>query len=367
MKKIEVLHFGISSNPGGIETWAKKLWDHIDKEKFHFSFIDMTGEGNHPYFFTEYCDSGVTFYKITPRSVSLRRNRAEIKKLFKEHKFDILHFSVNTLSYILPVEEALKNDVKVVIHSRNGGASYNKLTRVLHQINKTRVKKFDVSRIAVSKLAGEWLFGKASFTVFNNGVDVKKFTFDTKKREAIRKEFKCDQKHVIGNVGAFLPAKNHEFIVNVFEKVCETDTNAVLWLVGEGPGKENIRKIVENKRLSDKVFFLGKRDDIDFVYAGLDCFFFPSLYEGFPNAVLEAECEGLPCIISDAITKEVIVGEDTTALSLPQGMGEWARKIIEIQKNQKKNREVGGKEVDEAGFSVEAEISRMEKLYEFMM
>ena len=114
---IKVLHYGISENRGGIETYLYKLWKNIDRTKFHFDFID-TNLGK-PCFYDEFREMGSRFFKITPRKKSLYKNKKDLEKLFKEEKFDILHCHLNTFSYIEPIKIALKYKCKVIIHSRN--------------------------------------------------------------------------------------------------------------------------------------------------------------------------------------------------------------------------------------------------------
>ena len=207
---VEVVLFGLSSNRGGIETYLYKIWNHIDHSQFHFNFIDMTGNDMLPCFYNELNKDGCSFYKITPRNISFKKNKEEIRKLFKDNHFDIFHFNVNTLSYLYPVEEALRNGCRVVVHSRNAGsAASGKLTRVLHEINKVRLSYMNVCRIAVSSMAGEWLFGKSKFKVFMNGVATEEFKYLEENRKKIREELRCSDKTVIANAGAFLPAKNH--------------------------------------------------------------------------------------------------------------------------------------------------------------
>ena len=359
----EILIFGLSENQGGIETYLKKIWDNIDHSKYHFNFIDITGKNKVPCFYNEFIASGASFYKVTPRNVSFAKNRKEISELFKNNHFDVFHFNVNSLSYVFPVNEAIKNRIPVIVHSRNGGTTLSRITLLFHYCNKMMLQAKKITRIAVSTIAGEWLFGSSRFTVYNNGVDDKRFTFSETDRQEIRNDLQCGNAHVIGNVGAFLPAKNHEFIIKVFDKVLQEDDKAVLWLIGEGPGLEAMKTLVSNLGIEQQVYFLGKRTDITKLYAGMDCFFFPSLYEGFPNAVLEAECEGLPCVISDTITKEVLIGSKSCMLNLSEDENTWVECIIQ-KLSEKNNDRIHAHEIVRAeGLSVEQEIERIEKLY----
>ena len=365
---IEVLLFGLSKNRGGIETYLKKIWDNIDRAQFHFSFIDMTGEGRTPCFYDELSVSGCDFYKITPRNVSIRKNRADLEKLFKLKHFDILHFNVNTLSYILPVEEALKNECKVVIHSRSSNASTTRLiTKLLHQVNKVRVQHMDLTRIAVSRMAGEWLFGNSSFKIYHNGVNTEIFRYSNENRKRIRKELGCEGKTVIANVGAFLPVKNHRFMVNAFEEFLKIRPTSSLWFIGDGPMRKEIEDFVVSKKLEGKVLFLGIRKDMPELYAAMDLFWFPSLYEGFGNVVLEAESEGVPCLLSNCVPKDTMIADNVFSFNLDRPLNEWAIKMDECANAQKANRELCYKEIEEKGASVKDEIIRLETLYKSIL
>ena len=367
---IEVIHFGLSENKGGIESYLKRITENIDRKKVHFSFIDMTGEDSIPCIQEELECFGADFYKITPRRKSVLQNRRELEYLFKNHSFDILHFHVNTLSYITPVEIALKYNCKVIIHSRSGSASSLRITRLLHEINKCRIRKWPVVRIAVSELAGKWLFGESSkYYIFNNAIDTRKFKFDLEMRVKTRNVLKCENCFVIGHVGAFLPVKNHEFLLNILAEIIKYDLNVRLWLIGDGPLKPRIENMAAELGILEKIHFLGVRDDVNNLYSGMDLFVFPSEFEGFPNAVLEAQCEGIPCLISDSITREVDILDCVYRISIKHSKEEWVEKILYLSKEKLKDdryRKAASGIIDKRGFSVEVEKRRLENLYTWL-
>lgn len=361
---IEVLFFGLSTNRGGIETELYNIWKYIDHSQYHFNYIDMTGEGSLPCYYDELMHDGCSFYKITPRNVSINKNKEDIRRLFQDNHFDIFHFNVNTLSYLFPVQEALLNGCKVIVHSRSSGIAANgKLTRFLHSINRIRLSHMNVCRIAVSSMAGDWLFGKSHYEVYMSGIPTEEFKFTEENRKKIREALGCCSKVVIANVGAFLPAKNHAFMVNVFEKFLVAQPEAVLWFIGDGPGRPNIEHLVQKKGLTNKILFLGRRTDMQELYAGMDLFWFPSLYEGFGNVLLEAECEGVPCLISDCIPQDALLADNTFSFSLGETRENWIKKMMQALAAQKVDRTVCYKELEEKGASVEAEIKRLDKLY----
>lgn len=361
---IEILHFGLSTNRGGIETYLLKIWNNIDHKKFHFNFLDMTGEEKLPCFYDELSQSGCDFYKITPRRISIKKNRKELEELFKQHRFDILHFHANTLSYVTPIFIALKYKCKVIVHSRSAGMSQSLITNIAHYINKKRLKNKKIIRLGVSKFAAKWLFGnEKNVEIYNNGIEIEKFKYSNEKRKKIRKKLKSNEKYVIGNVGAFLPVKNHKFIIDIFEKFLKYNNNSILWLVGDGPTKNIYQKYVQEKGLIGKVLFLGTRSDVADIYAGMDLFLFPSKFEGFPNVLLEAQCEGLPCLISNCITNEVIISKNVFSLDLDIPLFYWIKKIIKISKNKNNERQKSWILIKNAGFSIEREIKNIEELY----
>src|SRR5699024_7320373 len=130
--------------------------------------------------------------------------------------------------------------------------------------------------------------------------------------------------------------KNHFFLLDVFKEVLREHENATLLLVGEGKLREKIQRKILELNLEDNVFLLGNRPDVNKILSASDFFLFPSLFEGFPNAVLEAQTAGLPCLISDTITKEVCVSSDCEYLSIKKTPKEWALKILDQIKLTKK-------------------------------
>ncbi|MFB9868647.1 glycosyltransferase [Vreelandella sulfidaeris] len=373
--KIKVLHFGLSLNRGGIETYLHKIATGVNADKFEFSFINSTT--SLPCFYKELSDMGCVFHNITPRRINFKKNKRDLEALFKEHDFDVLHFHVNTLSYIEPVLVALRNNVKVIIHSRNAGAAGSHLTQWLHRINKIRIQRlrYRVTKISVSQLAGEWLFGKGDdFIVYNNGIDLNRFRFSSENRRLLREELGInDTTFLLGNVGAFVPAKNQEFAVNVLKKMIDSGEDTKLLLIGDGGLKENVINLVARLGLVNNVLFLGKREDMPALYSAMDMFIFPSFYEGFPNAVLEAQACGLPCFISNKITKEVVIDENSVKQFSVSNSNyyEWVSAILFYVKNElidyahmNSQRGNAWEKIETAGFSTNREIKKLEDLYE---
>ena len=357
---IRVLHYGLDSKLGGIETYLYKLYTHIDRDEFQFDFLAVGDK--EPCWYKEFTDMGSDFYRVTPRTKNLFKNRAELFKLFKEEHFDIVHCHLNTLSYIAPVQVAIKNRIPVIVHSRNAGASKSIISNLLHSINSAILPRNKITMLAVSNLAGTWLFGNnAKFKVINNGIDIEKYTYSEVGRNKVRKEFGLKNELIIVHLGAMRKQKNHMFLLDIFNEVLKIKPNSKLLLIGEGELKKEISNKIYKLRMEDNVILTGKRNDVCDILSAGDMFLFPSFFEGFPNAVLEAETTGLPCLISSEITNEVMINEDCYAMSLNVEAKAWADKLLSIKLNE--NRKISSQNIKNQGYSVEDEIRRVVSIY----
>jgi glycosyltransferase involved in cell wall biosynthesis len=202
--------------------------------------------------------------------------------------------------------------------------------------------------LACSEYAGRWQFGKGGkFTVIKNSIDTSVYRFSHDTRERVRKAFAVTDKLLVGNVGRFSPQKNHLYLIDVFAKIRRSNQNAMLVLIGDGPLKVEAESKATELGLTGSILFLGARDrdDVGELYQAFDVFVFPTLYEGLGLAVVEAQCSGLLCVVSDAVPEEAIVN-GSTCMRLPVlvGAGKWAAAVEELVGCGGKNRKECSKE-----------------------
>ncbi|MFN2347510.1 MAG: glycosyltransferase, partial [Dermatophilaceae bacterium] len=305
---IRILHYGLSSNLGGIETYLWNLARTVDRGTYRFDFL-YSDIGRVPALSRELAAQGCSFHGVTARRVSPRRNRQELAELITPERLDILHFHANTASYVEPVRAALRSGVNVIVHSHNAGTSRSPVTQILHRVNRTTMPWSRIKKVAVSQAAGRWMFGRGDgFEVIPNGIDVDAFRFDPRAREQVRASLGLGSEHfVVGQVGGFLPAKNQGFSLDVFVEVLRVRPDSVLLFVGTGPLEERARSRARELSIDDRVHFLGRRDDIPPLMSAMDALLFPSRYEGFGLVALEDQAAGLPCCVSEAIPPAVLV------------------------------------------------------------
>lgn len=318
---------------GGVEMVIYNYYRHIDHSKYQFDFIiDSDSEWTFP---QELIDMGARVYEVPPYQ-KLPQYINALVKLFRENQYQIVHSNMNSLS-VFSLCAAKMSGVPVrICHSHSTAAPGETKKNILKFLLRPFSKLFPTHLCACSRFAGEWLYGKRTMeqgkvTIFNNAIDTQKFAFDPVVRAEVRKELNItDDTFVVGHVGRFCYQKNQEFLVDVFAEVHRKNPNTVLLMVGIGETMEMIRAKVKTLSLSDSVIFTGARNDVHRLYQAMDIFVLPSRYEGLGMVVVEAQCAGLPVIVSDKVPTEAKACEDVTFLPLDSA-SKWAETISSIK------------------------------------
>ena len=296
------------------------------------------------------------------------RNIGEVKsawsKFFREHpEYRILHSHVRSYASIyIPI--AHKYGVKAIIHSHstsNGTGISALVKKVLQYPLRFQADYF----IACSKEAGEWLFGKRitkntkKYHMLQNAIDISKYECDVQRRKELRKMLGVEGKTVFIHVGRLHPSKNHSFLIDVFSDIVKQDNGATLLLVGDGELKGQIEQKIHEKGLDDKIALLGARNDVPELLMASDCFLFPSLWEGLPVTVVEAQASGLPCLVSDHITNDVFVSELAIKLPIDNGHEVWSQTIRTLPLDRRDVKD----DIRKAGFDISVTAEWITQLY----
>lgn len=360
MTKKRVLHVGLDTHLGGIETYLLKIASNIDREKYQFDFL-MYDE-KEPCFYNELKALGCQFHNVVSRRKNYFQNISDLKRLFQREHFDIVHCHQNSLSYITPILLAIRYGCHVIVHSHNAGNLSGIPVRIRHRINYYRLPLNKVTCVAVSDLAGSWMFGdKTKITVLNNGLDTELFCYSETYRNEIREEFNIGNKELIVHTGAFRKQKNHELLIDIFKAYHQRNPETILMLVGEGELRCEIEEKVKKLDLLNHVIFAGRRSDIPKILSAADKYLFPSFYEGFPNALIEAETAGLYCVAADTITRQVQIEGICEYVSLDAPLEEWVRVL---EHDPVENRMKCADMVEAVGLGITAEMERINLLYE---
>ncbi len=365
-----VLVFGITENPGGVESVIMNYYRKIDKTKIQFDFLCNTETVAYE---EEIKSLGGAIYHITSRRKNYREYKKEIKLFFEENakKYSTIWVNVCSLANIDYLKYAKKYGIKYrIIHSHNSQNMDSKLRGMIHKLNRLNIEKYATDYWSCSEEAGEWFFNNEiingnKYLIVNNAIDTEKYMFDENIRNRYRKKLDIDNKLVIGHVGRFHFQKNQEFLLDLFYEINKIDKNIVLLLIGQGEDENKLKNKVSELNLSDKVYFLGVRDDVPQIMQAMDFFLFPSLFEGLGLVLLEAQAAGLPVVASkDVIPQHVKMSKKFDFIPLNQDKTYWAKKIIEKLEILQDRSELSKKNISnikKAGYDINIETQKIEE------
>lgn len=359
-KKIKVLQVLNKFSVGGAETFIMNAYRNIDRNKITFEFL-LRSKTNNKDYLDEIKRNGDKVFITSSFTRNIFKNFKETKKIIMSGDYDVIHVHANALIYVYPIIIAKKADIPVrIMHSHNTTSPFGFMGKIVHYINRIYIHKFTTYYIACGQEAGKWMFGNKKFTVINNAIDINKFSYNQEFRNKIREAYVLNNKFVIGNVGRFIEQKNHKFLIEIFKEYSKINENARLLLVGEGALLNKIKNQVAEYNIADKVIFTGAKSNINELLSAMDIFVLPSLYEGLPFVLVEAQASGLDIIASDEVTKEVNVTGVIKYISLDSPKKEWIKKINEIA-NKKTNRNIKYRELEK--YDIENTIKILEKVY----
>ncbi|SEC11351.1 glycosyltransferase family 1 protein [Paenibacillus sp. GP183] len=364
--EIRVLHIVDSLNRGsGVMSVIMNLYRNIDRSKVQFDFLVSFDKS--PNYEEELINMGAKVYHLTPPTLkNIRSYINEIDEFFNTHAtYTIIHSHTPTFNlFIFPI--AKKYGIKFrIAHSHNSKYSDKLLKAIRNYFMLLPTNLIANVYLACSNKAGEFLFGKKALKegkvhIINNAIDCERFKYNEIIRGRVRKELEIENQFVIGHIGRFSEQKNHTFLIDVFYEVLKKSKNALLLLVGDGDLQKSIMEKVNSLNIQDQVKFLGVRSDINNLMQAMDVFVMPSLFEGLPVVGVEAQASGLPCIISDNVTKEIKVA-NVQFLSLRSPISEWAERILEF--NVKHFRVDSTDDLRKAGFDIKQEAKKLKELY----
>ena len=326
MGPIRVAHIMGKMAGGGVESVVMNYYRHINRDCVQFDFIIDSDSTVVP--IEEIEGLGGHLFEVPPYQ-HLGKYQKALGELLVQNAYPIVHSHINTLS-VFPLRVAEKVGVPVrIAHSHatmgRGEAKRNLVKMALRPF----ANIYPTDRAACSRYAGEWLFGKgADFTVIPNAVELGRFRFDSVARKEMRAEWGAGEGCcVVGNLGRMESTKNQAFLIDAFARMHAEHLDSMLVIAGCGSLRGPLEEKARDMGLSGCVRFLGQVGDVSRLYQGMDVFALPSLYEGFGMALLEAQVAGVPSVVSDRVSPEVVLTDGCRLLPLEGGVDAWARGI----------------------------------------
>lgn len=353
MKRVLQITGGLGR--GGLETFVMNVLRSLPEDSVKFDFaVHSPGMA----YEKEAFERGARIFYLPKRRNGFINHWKAWDTFFKEHasEYIAVHMHISSLSLIEPLFFAKKYGLKVrVLHSHNSSASGSKFHNVLHYFNKLFAHSLATDYLGCSDKAIDWFYKWTSVhnkaMLIKNGIDVGKYLYNPIVRDNIRTEL-CVNKNdvVVGHVGRFARAKNHAFLLDVFYELKKIRGNSKLLLIGVGNLMDETKTKANKLGIIDDVIFTGGRSDVNELLMAMDVFVMPSIYEGLPVSLVEAQASGLPVVCSDTISHDSKITNRLQFLPLDAGANKWAKVISESVPAP--DRDMVSSEITQAGFDI---------------
>ncbi len=354
--QIRILHVVTYMGRGGLETMLMNYYRSIDRSLVQFDFL------THRDFRADYDDEiealGGRLYRLPSLNPFSRSYLGALDRFFREHpEYRIVHSHLDCMAGI-PLKYAKKHGVPVRIGHAHNSSQPRDAKYPLKLFYRRMIAGQATHLFACSEEAGRWMFGNADFRVLNNAIDAGRYAFDPAIRSEVRRELGLPADSLaVGHVGRFDPQKNHRFLVEIFEKL---PVDARLLLVGDGVLRPDVEQQAAALGIRDRILFTGVRTDVDRLLQAMDLFLMPSLFEGLPVSIVEAQAAGLPCLISDKVPIECKKTALVTQIPLDASPAEWAEAVLSAAEAPRENTL---SQIREAGFDIRANAEWLQNYY----
>lgn len=338
---------------GGAENMCMNLYRVIDRSKVQFDFVKHI---RRKCAFDDEIESLGGRIFIAPRFKGW--NIFDYQQWWKNHlsnhpEHKIIHGHYFTISkYYFSI---CKKYGRITIGHSHSDSTDQMIKRLMIK----NIENYADFCLACSKNAGRYLFPHKGFIILKNAIDVDSFGFNKEVSESVKKEFGLEGKYVLGIVSQIREDKNPMAIAEIMQRVCKYVDNAVfLWVGVDAGAKQELVNRINELGLREHFVFTGVRADVNRLLQGMDAFVFPSFWEGLPLSLIEAQASGLPCFISDTLSKEINITGLCTYLPLEK-WDLWCNSII----NCDYQRQVTRQHIIDAGYDIHTTAAWMQEFY----
>ena len=370
MKKKVVIQFLCGMNDGGAETLVKDYCLLSKKDDINiFPLVIYDSEEkcankelllNNGIIIESIYNKHSIFYRLLNRMLP-KYTAFRLMRILDKYHPSAIHVHMDCLRYMACISDYLiKNNIRIMYTCHSEPREMLKKNTKEFVACQFLIEKNNLQLIALHKSMARELnemFHVENTIVVNNGVDFAQYENIKSYRYEIRKELSIpDDSFLIGHVGRFHKVKNHNFILKVFLECQKMNKNTNLLLVGNGPLKEEILEKIKEAGIEKKVMVLEHRQDVPKLLSAMDCFIFPSLYEGLSIAAIEAQLAEVKIVMSDTIKNDVCLSKNIIVNSLNDSAESWANAVL----YEEGNYDVKG---DIKEFDMRCIIKQLEDLY----
>lgn len=357
---VRVLHVVGTMNRGGIETMLMNFYRNIDRDKIQFDFaVHGSGIGEYE---PEIRALGGRIYHVRSKSESFLGNLADLTRVVKENHYNIVEVHQDAMS-MFALRCAKKGGASVrIAHAHSTSMPPSRLGKIVYPYALKRTLRYTTDKFSCSRKSAEYLFqGNVAGTHYiYNGIETERFRFSESAREKIRQMYELGDAFVLGQVGNFLHPKNQLFTLEVFRELLKMNPQARLVFCGAGKDMEACRQRASDLGILQAIVFAGNVDNVHEMLSAFDALILPSFYEGFPVSVIEGQCSGLSCFVSDTITQETKITDRIHYCSLKAAPRVWAQEILGVPDT---DRHAYADQVKQAGFDIGSVIHKLQEFY----
>ena len=368
--KIKVLQIVDNiSKDSGVSSVLMNYYRELDKKLFQFDFLVSRKDTSDKTYYQEIKSLGGKIYTthspLSPKEVL--KGTEEIRDVLRVHakEYDVFHIHTPSMSSFVVGEIKKQTLAPIVIHSHSSMSSTNRIKAFLNSILTRKCAEYASAYVACSEEAAIFLFGEKKIKekgifYLNNAIYPEIYLFDEFKREEIRNNLQIENSRTLIHVSNFSLIKNVQFLFDIAVMLTKKDNRKyTLLLVGDGPEREKLERKFKEELPEFKVIFVGKTNRVADYLNAADIFLLPSLKEGLPVSVVEAEACGLKCILNDTITKSVDLGL-VSYLTLNSEI--WTEKIKSINWSIK-DRKSASKGFANTLFNIKKSVAQLQHFY----
>lgn len=308
----------------GITSVILNYYKHLDLGQIQMDFLVTNKPSDQ---IKSKLNDGQSEIYIIPRSESPFFYILKLYKLCRKNHYDIIHVHGNSATMVSETIPAMLAGVPVrIAHSHNIGCTHMRLHKIIYPLFSATY----THALACGEKAGKWLFHEKEFVVLKNGIDLEAYKLNERIRKKYREKIHVGDKIVIGHVGEFNEQKNHRYLIELFSRLIQRSDKYVLLMIGDGPLFQDMKMMVNNLGLREQVLFLGRTEEVSQYMQAMDLFLLPSLYEGVPLVLIEAQASGLPCLVADSVSRETDLTGTVQYIDL-NNQEEWIEQIISLE------------------------------------
>lgn len=360
--RIKILYVnGGLMDRGGVTSVMMNYYLRFDSNKIKVDFlVHGYGIGERD---NEILDRGDNIYRVPPKSKEPIKNYYAISKIIKKGRYDIVHAHADSgNAYILSIAKKYGVPIRIS-HSHNTNYTISNKYRIwLNDLQKKKIYKYATHRWSCSRIAAEWLYGTTEHTcVIHNAIEVERFLFSNESRRKIRRQYGIDENYVMVMIGRLDYQKNHSFMLDVIKTLGQKIPSLKLLIVGDGKLRGDLEEHAKRLGINEYIIFCGQVQNVNEYYSAADLFVMPSLFEGFPVSVVEAQVSGVPCLLSTAITSEVRVMENVEYLAIDDP-AKWCNRMEQLTYERSRMNDSLQKVID-AGYDIKNEAEKIQSKY----